>query len=226
MGPLNDSMKKPVDRAAGRHQVRHRLDDARRVPRSSRRGASRRTSPRSSAPPPCASTSSATRDVQPTAEELEQMRDLVRQAMEEGALGVGSVAHLRAGVLRQDRRADRARRARPRRYGGMYISHMRSEGNRLLEAVDETDRRSRARPGAPAEIYHLKAAGQANWRKLDAVIAMVEAARRQGVRDHRRHVHLHRRRHRPRRRDAALGAGRRPRGVDRAAAATRPSARA
>jgi N-acyl-D-amino-acid deacylase len=63
----------------------------------------------------------------------------------------------------------------------MYISHMRSEGNRLVEAVEELIRISRE-AGLPAEIYHLKAAGQANWSKLDAVIALVENARKKGQR--------------------------------------------
>ena len=64
--------------------------------------------------------------------------------------------------------------------GGMYISHMRSEGDRLLESVDELIEISR-RSGAPAEIYHLKQAGRANWGKLDDVIARVEAARAEGL---------------------------------------------
>ena len=68
---------------------------------------------------------------------------------------------------------------------------MRSEGNRLVEAVDELIRISRD-AGVPAEIYHLKAAGQSNWPKMDAVIALVEAARKRGPADHRGHVHLHR----------------------------------
>jgi N-acyl-D-amino-acid deacylase len=65
-------------------------------------------------------------------------------------------------------------------YGGMYISHMRSEGNRLLEAVDELLAIARA-TNAPAEIYHLKAAGKGNWGKLDAVVAKVDSARRAGA---------------------------------------------
>ncbi len=81
-------------------------------------------------------------------------------------------------------------------YQGKYISHMRSEGNRLVEAVDELIRISREAK-IPAEIYHLKAAGKANWQKMDAVIAMVEKARADGLEDHGRHVHL------PRRRDRA-----------------------
>src|SRR4029077_19089011 len=66
------------------------------------------------------------------------------------------------------------------RYRGKYISHMRSEGNRLLEAVDELIRISREAE-IPAEIYHLKAAGQSNWSKRDRVIATIEAARRDGL---------------------------------------------
>ena len=81
---------------------------------------------------------------------------------------------------------------------------MRSEGNRLLEAVDELIRISREAK-IPAEIYHLKAAGQANWPKMDAVIAMVEKARARGPEDHRRHVHLSGRRDRPRRRRCRRG---------------------
>jgi N-acyl-D-amino-acid deacylase len=65
-------------------------------------------------------------------------------------------------------------------FGGMYISHVRSEGNRLVEAVDELIMISRE-AHLPAEIYHLKAAGEANWQKMDAVIARVEAARAQGL---------------------------------------------
>src|SRR4029077_6177722 len=67
------------------------------------------------------------------------------------------------------------------RYRGKYISHMRSEGNRLIEAVDELIRISRE-AGIPAEIYHLKAAGQPNWPKMDQVIAIVETARASGLR--------------------------------------------
>ena len=88
----------------------------------------------------------------------------------------------------------------------MYISHMRSEGDRLLESVDELIEISR-RSGAPAEIYHLKQAGRSNWGKLDAVIAQGRGRAAPGPADHRRHVHLHGRRDRPRRVDAAVGAG-------------------
>src|SRR5262249_10971731 len=66
------------------------------------------------------------------------------------------------------------------KYKGKYITHMRSEGERLLEGIDEVIRISRA-AGIPAEIYHIKAAGKNNWKKMDAAIAKVEAARREGL---------------------------------------------
>src|SRR5262245_21986021 len=116
----------------------------------------------------------------PTREELDRMRGLVRQAMEEGALGVGSsLIYAPAFYAKTDELIALAQEAS--NYGGSYISHMRSEGNQLLEAVDELIRISRE-AGVPAEIYHLKAAGQANWPKMDAVIARVNAARAAGSR--------------------------------------------
>ena len=118
-------------------------------------------------------------DRPPTPEELDRMRALVRQAMEEGALGVGSsLIYTPAFYADTDELVALSKVAAG--YGGMYISHMRSEGNRLLEAVDELLTIARA-AGIPAEIYHLKAAGRANWHKLDDVIARVEAARAEGL---------------------------------------------
>ena len=119
-------------------------------------------------------------DRPPTPEELERMRALVRQAMEEGALGVGSsLIYAPAFYAKTDELIELARIASE--YGGMYISHMRSEGNRLLEAVDELITIARE-ANIPAEIYHLKAAGVENWPKIDEVIAKVEAARAEGLR--------------------------------------------
>ncbi len=153
-------------------------------------------------------------DRPPTAEELARMQELVRRAMEEGALGVGSsLIYAPAFYASTDELVALAEVAG--RHGGMYISHMRSEANRLLEALDELIAIAR-RAKLPAEIYHLKAAGKPNWGKLDDVIKKVEAGARRGPRHHRRHVHLHRRGDRPRRGDAAVGAGGRPPGLDRA----------
>ena len=119
-------------------------------------------------------------DVQPSPEQLQRMRALVRQAMEEGALGVSSaLIYTPATFAKTDELAALA--AEAGMCGGIYITHMRSEGDRLLEAVDETISIAR-QSGAPAEIYHLKAGGKSNWPKLDEVIAKVNAARKSGVR--------------------------------------------
>jgi len=116
----------------------------------------------------------------PTPEELARMRKLVDQAMEEGALGVGSsLIYAPAFYAGTDELVALCEEAA--KYGGMYISHMRSEGNRFLEALDELIEISR-RAKLPAEIYHLKAAGQQNWGKLDAAIRKVEDARASGLR--------------------------------------------
>ncbi len=119
-------------------------------------------------------------DRAPTPAELERMRSLVREAMREGALGVGSsLIYAPAFYAETDELIALAEEAG--RYGGMYISHLRSEGNGLLKAVDELITIARE-AGVPAEIYHLKQAGTDNWPKLDSVIARVEAARAEGLR--------------------------------------------
>lgn len=119
-------------------------------------------------------------DVQPTPEQLDQMKAQVRKAMEEGAVGLGSALIYAPGTYaRTDEIAALATEAG--RCGGMYISHMRSEGERLLEAADELIEISR-RSGAPAEVFHMKAAGRDNWGKEDAFIARIEAARAKGQR--------------------------------------------
>ncbi len=119
-------------------------------------------------------------DRPPTPEELERMRQLVRQAMEEGALGVGSsLIYAPAFYASTEELIELCKVAAE--YGGMYISHIRSEGNRLLEAVDELIRIAREAK-IPAEIYHLKAAGRANWPKLEEAIRRIEAARAAGLR--------------------------------------------
>jgi N-acyl-D-amino-acid deacylase len=118
-------------------------------------------------------------DKKPSPEQLDEMRALVKQEMEAGALGIGSsLIYAPAFYASTEELIELCKVAA--RYRGKYISHMRSEGNRLLEAVDELIRISRE-AGIPAEIYHLKAAGQSNWTKMDQVIAKVEAARKEGL---------------------------------------------
>jgi N-acyl-D-amino-acid deacylase len=115
----------------------------------------------------------------PTPQELEQMRGLVKQAMEEGALGVGSsLIYAPAFYAKTDELIELCKVAA--RYGGTYISHLRSEGNRFLEALDELITISRE-AGIPAEIYHLKAGGQSNWPKMDEAIKKIEAAQKEGL---------------------------------------------
>lgn len=118
-------------------------------------------------------------DRAPDAYELQRMRALVRDAMREGALGVGSSLIYAPGFY-ADTNELIALCEVAAEYGGRYISHLRSEGNGLLEAVDELLEIARA-SGIGAEIYHLKAAGRDNFGKLDDVFARVEAARAQGL---------------------------------------------
>ena len=118
-------------------------------------------------------------DKQPTPEQLEQMREHVRREMEAGALGIGtSLIYPPAFYAKTEELIELCKVAV--KYQGKYISHMRSEGNRLLEAVDELLRISRE-AGIPAEIYHIKAAGQENWHKIDDLLSRVEAARKEGL---------------------------------------------
>jgi N-acyl-D-amino-acid deacylase len=118
-------------------------------------------------------------DKQPTPEQLEQMRQLVRQEMEAGALGIGtSLIYPPAFYAKTEELIELCKVAA--KYHGKYISHMRSEGNQLLEAIDELLRISKE-AGIPAEIYHIKAAGQSNWGKADAMLAKIEDARKAGL---------------------------------------------
>ena len=118
-------------------------------------------------------------DRRPTRGELDRMRALVEAAMRDGALGVGS-ALIYAPATYADTDELVALAEVAGRHGGMYISHMRSEGNRLVEAVDEVIEIAR-RASLPAEIYHLKQAGRSNWTKLDAVVERITGARAEGL---------------------------------------------
>jgi N-acyl-D-amino-acid deacylase len=115
----------------------------------------------------------------PTPGQLEQMRKLVEREMRGGALGIASaLEYPPAYYADTDELIELCKVAA--RFKGKYITHMRSEGAGLLEAIDEVVRISRA-ANLPAEIYHFKAAGKANWGKMDAAIARVEAARKEGL---------------------------------------------
>ena len=114
-----------------------------------------------------------------TPEQLEQMRELVRSEMKAGALGIGTSLIYAPAVYADTAELIELSKVAAQ-YQGKYISHMRSEGDRFLESVDELIRIAREAK-IPAEIYHLKAAGESNWSKLDAVIRKVEEARREGL---------------------------------------------
>jgi len=118
-------------------------------------------------------------DVDPDAAQLLRMRGLVRSAMEEGALGLGtSLIYAPASYAETPELTALASEAG--RCGGMYISHMRSEGDRIEEAVDELISISKDAK-IRSEIYHMKMAGTANWGKLDRVTAKIETARASGL---------------------------------------------
>jgi N-acyl-D-amino-acid deacylase len=119
-------------------------------------------------------------DRQPTPEQLGQMRDLVRREMEAGALGIGSsLIYPPAFYAKTEELIELCKVAA--QFNGRYISHIRSEGSQLLEAVDEFLRISRE-ARIPAEIYHIKALGKSNWTKLEPMLAKVEAAQQEGLR--------------------------------------------
>ncbi|HXP34434.1 MAG TPA: D-aminoacylase [Chthoniobacterales bacterium] len=118
-------------------------------------------------------------DRAPTPKELDQMRELVRKEMEAGALGIGtSLIYPPAFYAKTDELIELCKVAA--KYKGKYISHMRSEGNQLLEAFDELLRISRE-AGIPAEVYHIKAAGQKNWGKIDNLLSRIESAQKEGL---------------------------------------------
>jgi N-acyl-D-amino-acid deacylase len=178
MGPLNEAMK--AERVARQGHIRYSIawdTLGEYLEFRERRGVS----------PNVASFAGATtvriyaldhEDRAPTSDELEQMRMLVRQAMEEGAVGLSS-ALIYAPACYADAEELIALAEVAAEYGGLYISHIRNEGDRLLEAIDELVNVAR-RTGIAAEIYHLKVSGQSNWDKLDDAVAKIEAARAEG----------------------------------------------
>ncbi|MEO7813905.1 MAG: amidohydrolase family protein, partial [Sphingomicrobium sp.] len=119
-------------------------------------------------------------DVDPSPAQLAQMQGLVRAAMNDGAMGLGSSLIYAPATFTETPELIALATASAQ-CGGMYISHMRNESDHVLESVDELIAIARA-SGGPAEIYHLKQAGSGNWAKLDGVIDRVEAARAAGIR--------------------------------------------
>jgi len=118
-------------------------------------------------------------DREPTPEELNRMKELAKQAMEEGALGIGaSLIYAPAFYAKTPELIELCKVAS--QYNGAYITHMRSEGNKILEAVDETIRIGKE-ANLHAEIYHLKAGGSQNWAKMDQVIAKIDSAQKAGI---------------------------------------------
>ncbi len=118
-------------------------------------------------------------DVQPSAEQQRQMEELVHQAMLDGAIGVSTaLQYAPAPYAKTDELIGLARQAA--RYGGIYASHMRSEGNAEPAAIDEAIRIGRE-AHIPVEIWHLKASGVPNWGKMPSIIAQIEAARAAGI---------------------------------------------
>jgi N-acyl-D-aspartate/D-glutamate deacylase len=118
-------------------------------------------------------------DRQPTAAELEKMRALVREAMADGAVGVStSLQYAPAPYATTEELIALATEAAKR--GGIYATHMRSEGDTVLDALDEAIRIGRE-AAIPVEIWHLKAAGKRNWGRMPEIVAKIEAARRSGV---------------------------------------------
>jgi N-acyl-D-amino-acid deacylase len=115
----------------------------------------------------------------PTERELARMQDLAREAMREGAMGLGS-SLIYAPAFFASTEELVALASAVAEYDGMYISHMRSEGERQFEAIEELLTIARE-ANIRAEIYHLKLAGQSNWSKYDEVIAQIETARAQGI---------------------------------------------
>jgi len=119
-------------------------------------------------------------DRDPSPEEQVRMQELVREAMREGALGLSSALIYAPGAYAQTPELIALAKAAGE-YDGIYISHLRSEGNQILEAFDEFMTIARE-ADVPAEVYHLKAAGEENWPKMDEMIRRIEAARAQGHR--------------------------------------------
>lgn len=118
------------------------------------------------------------KDRQATAQEMDRMRGMVREAMEAGAIGVSTSLIYPPAIYGSEQEITELTKVAGQ-YGGRYFTHMRNEGDRLLEAIDEALRIGSA-AGTPVHIFHLKTAGQGNWGKMDLAIARIKAARAGG----------------------------------------------
>jgi len=179
MGPLNDAMKAEMLRLQGDIQYSIEWTTlAEYLEYLERRGISPNVASFIGAATPRAYVIGQD-DRAPTPEELDQMRDLVRQAMADGALGVASSLIYPPGSFAQTDELIALSKAAAE-YDGMYISHMRDEGANMLEALEELltiAREAQIR----AEIYHFKSSGQSNWPLFDTAVEMVERARAEGL---------------------------------------------
>ena len=153
-------------------------------------------------------------DKQPGAAELERMKALVREAMEQGAFGVStSLQYPPAPYAKTEELIALATEAAS--YGGIYATHMRVRGDAVLEALDEAIRIGREAK-IPVEIWHVKAAGKRNWGRMQEIVAKIDAGAPRRRRHHRRHLRLYRVVQFVLRLHPALGARRRRREADRA----------
>jgi len=179
MGPLNDQMKRRLRESQG--DVKYDIDWttlAEFLTYLEKRGISQNVASFIGAPT-IREYVIGLEDKPPTPAQLDEMRELVRREMEAGALGITTaLIYPPAFFAKTDELIELCKVAA--KYKGKYTTHMRSEGNQLIEGVQETIRISRE-AGLPAEIYHLKASGEANWPKMDQVIKMIEDGRRQGL---------------------------------------------
>ncbi|MCU1298910.1 MAG: dihydroorotase [Acidobacteriaceae bacterium] len=118
-------------------------------------------------------------DKQPTPEQLEQMKDLVRQAMQDGTVGVSTaLEYAPAPYAKTDELIALATEAS--RFGGIYATHMRNEGDAIIPAIDEALQIG-SKASIPVEIWHLKVAGKENWGRMPEVVAKINAARAEGI---------------------------------------------
>src|SRR5881398_66475 len=177
MGPLNDQMKRRLRESQG--DVKYTIEWttlAEFLTYLEKRGISQNVASFIGAPT-IREYVIGLEDKPPTPAQLDEMRELVRREMEAGALGITTaLIYPPAFFAKTDELIALCKVAA--KYRGKYTTHMRSEGSRLLEALDELIRISRE-TGIPAELYHIKALGQQNWRKIDDLLSRIEAAQKE-----------------------------------------------